>query len=39
MLNGINGLKVGDQWCEDPTEVKARVKEFFLGQIQWGEVL
>jgi len=29
MQNRINGLKVGDQWCEDPVEVKARVEEFF----------
>ncbi len=39
MFNGINGLKVGDQWCEDPTEVKVRVKEFFEGRFSGGEVL
>jgi len=37
MHNGINGLKVGDQWCEDPVEVKARVKEFFEGKFSRGK--
>ena len=34
--NGINGLKVGDQWRDDPIEVKARVKEFFEGRFSGG---
>jgi len=34
--NGINGLKVGDQWCEDPTKVKARVKDFFESRFSGG---
>jgi len=38
MQNGINGLKVGDQWCDDPAKVKARVKEFFEDRFSWGEV-
>ena len=29
MQNGISGLKISDQWCDDPVEVKARVKDFF----------
>jgi len=37
MHNGINGLKVGDQWCDDPVEVKARVKEFIEGRFSRGE--
>jgi len=37
MQNGINGLKVEDQWCEDPTKVKARVREFFEGRFSGGK--
>jgi len=35
--NGINGLKVGDQWCEDPTVVKASVKEYFESKLSRGK--
>jgi len=35
--NGISGLKVGDQWCDDPIEVKVRVKEFFEDKFSKGE--
>ena len=37
MQNGISGLRVGDQWCDDPVEVKDRVKEFIVEKIQRGE--
>jgi len=29
LQNGLNGIKVGDLWCEDLVEVKERVKDFF----------
>jgi len=28
--NGLNGILVNDQWCEEPTLVKGKVKYFFL---------
>jgi len=37
MHNGTNGLKVGDQWCDDLVEVKARVKELFKGRFSRGK--
>jgi len=37
MQNRINGIKVGDHWCDDPVEVKVRVKEFFEGRIRGGK--
>jgi len=36
MQNGINGLKVDDQWCDDLVEVKVRVEEFFGGRFSEG---
>jgi len=37
MQNGISGLKVGDQWCDDPVEVKTRVEDFFEKRFSMEE--
>jgi len=37
MQTGINGIKVSDQWCDDPIEVKFRVKKFFEGRFSGGK--
>jgi len=37
MQNGISGLKVGDQWCDDSVKVKAREKDFFKERFRGGK--